>query len=153
VNTRSNITKSKGRPLARRPKAGQMRQSIIATKVIFIACVLTASYVQAQQTSQNVRVFGANVPARGGAFVPAGTDLACMAVDAGRCRDGKKWHALYPTGPRKYSVPTSDEVACVVIVESDCWTGSAWYRLPSGQIFGRTPGGLGWAFVTAPLRP
>jgi hypothetical protein len=107
----------------------------------------------AQQPSENVRVMGANVPARGFAFVPAGTDLACAAINAGRCWDGKKWHALYPSGPRQYAVPTSDEVACVVIAGSDCWTGSNWYRLPSGQIFGRTPGKLRGAFVTTPLRP
>ena len=108
---------------------------------------------QAQQSSENVRVMGANVPARGGAFVPVGSQLACVAIDAGRGWDGKKWHALYPIGPRQYAVPTSNEVACVVIAGSDCWTGSAWYRLPSGQILGRTPGKLRGAFVTTPLQP
>jgi len=130
-----------------------MRHFIIATEAIFIALAVTIACADAQQTSQNVRVFGANVPARGGAFVPAGTDLACTAIDGGRCYDGKNWHALYPAGPRKYAAPTYDEVACVVIANSDCWTGNEWYRLPSGQLFGRTPGKLRGAFVTAPAQP
>jgi hypothetical protein len=125
-----------------------MRQSIIATEAIFIACVLMIGSAHAQ----DVKVFGAT-PGRVNGFVPAGTELVCKAIDAGRCWDGQKWHALYPTGPRKYAVPTSDEVACVVIAQADCWTGSEWYRLPSGQIFSRTPRMLRGAFVTAPLRP
>ena len=125
-----------------------MRRSIIAIELIFGSCVLIVGSAYAQ----DVKVFGAT-PGRVNGFVPAGTELVCKAIDAGRCWDGRKWHALYPIGPRKYAVPTSDEVACAVIVQSDCWTGNAWYRLPSGQLFGRTPDRLGGAFVTAPLRP
>jgi len=102
--------------------------------------------------AQDVKVFGAT-PGRVNGFVPAGTELVCKAIDAGRCWDGQQWHALYPAGPRKYAIPTSDEVACVVIAQADCWTGSEWYRLPSGQIIGRTPGRLRGAVVNAPLRP
>jgi hypothetical protein len=92
-----------------------------------------------------------------GAFRPANTGLSCFSLDKGKCWDGRKWHRLYPAGPRHYAVATTERVACSVIVApgNDCWTGSVWYRLPHGQIFGavagifsRTPG----AFVTAPLR-
>src|SRR5260370_36895971 len=98
------------------------------SKALMLALALPLLPVAAhpQQPSENVRVMGANVPARGGAFVPAGTDLACVAINAGRCWDGKKWHALYPSGPRQYAVPTSAEVACGVIAGSDGWTGRAW---------------------------
>src|SRR5581483_10846932 len=106
----------------------------------------------AQDASQNIRVFGAYPGRLGGAFAPAGTDLACWAIDAGRCWDGRKWHNLFPAGPRKYAVPTTDTVACIVIASGDCWTGKDWYRLPSGQVFGRTPTMLRGAFVTAPAR-
>ena len=108
--------------------------------------------VFAQDRANNIKVFGANVPARGGAFVPAGTKLACFAINAGRCWDGKNWHELLPAGARKYAVPTSNEVTCTVIADDDCWTGTEWYRLPRGRLFGRTVPARGWAFVTAPLR-
>src|SRR4051812_39908564 len=98
----------------------RMWRSIIATE---LACALMVGSAHAQQAAQDVKVFGANVPARGGAFTPAGrTDLACTAIDAGRCYDGKTWRALYPAVPREYAVPTTDKVACVVIAQADCWT-------------------------------
>jgi hypothetical protein len=59
----------------------------------------------AQQPSENVRVMGANVPARGFAFVPAGTDLACVAINAGRCWDGKKWHEPIRVGQGNMPYP------------------------------------------------
>ena len=123
-------------------------------KAVTVAALLSVNltWAIAQEHKQNIKVFGANVPARGGAFVPAGTNLACFAIDAGRCWDGKNWHPLFPTGARKYAVST-DEVTCTVIADGDCWTGAEWYRLPPGQIFGRIIPALGWAFVTRPLTP
>ena len=107
---------------------------------------------RADQPLPKITVFGARPGLAGGAFVPAGTQLRCFAIDNGRCWDGKQWHALFPTGPRKYATPAPDEVTCIVLVDADCWTGAEWYRLPSGQIFGRQPQLLGGAFITAPLK-
>ncbi len=118
--------------------------------LVFLAFISSSS-VRAQ--TENIKIFGANVPARNFAFVPAGTSLACRAIDKGRCYDGKIWHDLFPSGPRKYSIPTTEEVECIVIAGGDCWTGKDWYRLPPGKIFGRTVQMRGWSFITAPLRP
>lgn len=74
---------------------------------------LLASGAIAQQP--DVKVFGAQVPMRGGAFVPAGTQLECSALQSGRYWDGKEWHALYPAGTRKHANPTDEEVTCNVI--------------------------------------
>lgn len=100
----------------------------VAALLTTISLCWDCSY--AQQATQNIKVFGATVPARGYSFVPAGTDLACRAIEDGRCFDGKVWHRLFPDGQRKYAVPTTDEVECIVIAGGDCWTGKVWYRLP-----------------------
>lgn len=121
---------------------------------VLVALGWTATAVIAEHHFQTIQVFGVNSQ-RKGAFIPAGTDLACRAIDAGRCWDRKSWHVLYPSGSRKFASPASREVACIVIIrpENDCWTGTVWYRLPPGQLFGRVLVRLGGAFVTAPLRP
>lgn len=110
--------------------------------------------------AENARIFGRRLSPMSetpGAFVPAATSLTCYSLDNGRCWDGKKWHRLYPKGPRSYAKPKGAKVACSVIVEpsNDCWTGAEWYRLPAGNLFGIVGGFASQhpsAFITAPLR-
>lgn len=126
-------------------------------------CIATFAWLAvsaAASFAQTATVYGTTASifsATPGAFLPANTDLACFSMNKENCWDGRKWHRLFPAGPRHYTAATSDRVACTVVVapQNDCWTGSIWYRLPKGQVFGvvagffsKTPG----AFVTAPLR-
>jgi hypothetical protein len=130
-----------------------MKTAKQSMRIVGFVIALTSNSSYAQQSPQNVKIFGATVPARGYAFVPAGTDLACRAIDDGRCFDGRAWHRLFPEGPRKYAIPATNEVECIVIADGDCWTGKEWYRLPRGKIFGRTMQLRGGSFITAPLQP
>jgi hypothetical protein len=106
---------------------------------------------------ENIKILGVTMSAMmGGGFKPAGTEFLCTAIDNGRCYDGKKWHDLFPPGPRKYATDAPDKVTCAAFVGGDCWTvDRKWYRMPRGQLMGvtmspmsATPG----AFMTAPLR-
>lgn len=126
--------------------------------VLLASMIFTSSYASADAGS--AKIFGVTLPVMSdhpGAFRPAGTNLACGAIQDGWCWDGQKWIAIYPVGPRKYSTNPPERVACVAIVqpENDCWDGREWYRLPPGKLFGvvaspmsETPG----AFLIAPLR-
>lgn len=80
--------------------------------------------------AEQIKVFGVQLPPQdGGGFKPAGTDLVCGVVSKnGLCFDGKKWHRLFPAGPRRYS-PVTGPVTCNVIVDADCWDGEHWFRL------------------------
>ena len=133
-----------------------MRRKCSAAFMGIAWLALTANPASAETATvygNTASIFSAN----SGAFLPANTNLACFSMNEANCWDGKTWHHLYPSGPRRYALATSDRVACSVIVapSNDCWTGSVWYRLPKGQLFGvlggffsNTPG----AFITAPLR-
>lgn len=133
-------------------KALRVAQALI----LFSAWIGSVGIVKAD----NVKVFGIQSgvmsPTRG-AFLPAGSQLACWSMKGEFCWDGQKWQRLFPSGPRHYASPSSDQVACSIIVEpeNDCWTGAAWYRLPQGKLFGVYSGVLSQtrgAFLTAPLR-
>jgi len=124
--------------------------------VKFIAITMLCCSVAPAASAEHAKIFGmtggmmAKAP---GAFVPAGTDLSCMALDdSGRCFDGKTWHQLYPLGPRRYSKANGAQVSCIALVgvKGDCWTGEKWYRLPQGHVLGVTSLVTG-AFTTTPL--
>jgi hypothetical protein len=139
VSTKAEVTKSNSQLRARLQMSRRTRQCTIAIELIFITCGLIIGNAHAQQRPDDVKVFGVT---RADGFNTTGTDMVCKAIDAGRCWDGNKWHALFPGGPRIYAAPTSDEIACVAIAQGDCWTGTEWYRLPSGQNFRRKPTSL-----------
>ena len=136
-----------------------IEKALIAAALVW-ACTATAGAQDLSGASDDVRVFGVQAgiaSSTPGAFLPAGTKLACYSIQEGRCWDGKRWHSLYPGGERHYQ-HSSIAVECLIIVspESDCWTGSAWFKLPQGQVFGVQEGiamSKPGAFKTMPLDP
>lgn len=129
----------------------------LTIRLMSMSILLLPTVLATGANAEEAVVYGVTLPAwQGGAFRPAGTNLACAGLDKnGRCWDGKTWKTLYPLGRRRYS-RAQDQVDCVVITKKtcDCWDGHRWYKLPVGSVHGVVlPAWEGGAFRTTPLPP